>query len=215
VDAIKTAPQQARSQDKLERLLDAGRQLFGERGFEGTKITDVAELAGCSVGVFYQRFADKDAFLREVQAQFITDTLTGLEAALADAGDARRSAPQLLEDYVALTVAFFRDNAALHRAFLHYEATHPGAAGPMLALAEQVSDQIAEAVVQLSPRLDHPDPDLALRFAGQVLRGALIHMVLHSSGPLALDDRRLAPELLRVVGSYLGIDSSTKKAKAR
>ena len=214
--AVATAvPQQARSQDKLERLLDAGSRLFAERGFDGTRISDVADLAGCSVGVFYQRFADKDAFLRAVQGRFVADTLSALELTLADAEAARRSAFDVLETYVGLAVAFFRDNADLHRAFLRYEATHPDAAAPMLALAEQVSDRVAQAVVAQEPRLGHPDPELAVRFAGQVLRGALIHMVLHSSGPLSLTDKRLAPELTRVLSGYLGLTPPRRKKGQR
>src|SRR5271166_5183352 len=53
---LPSVPQQGRSREKLDRLLVAGAQLFGERGFDGTRISDVAELGGCSVGVFYQRF---------------------------------------------------------------------------------------------------------------------------------------------------------------
>ena len=56
-------PQQARSQETLERLLDAAETLVAEKGFDDTPVAEVARRAGSSVGAFYTRFPDKDALL--------------------------------------------------------------------------------------------------------------------------------------------------------
>src|SRR5579864_3374004 len=53
---------QARSRVTRDRLLAAGRQLLDRGAFEATSIADIASAAGCSVGAFYHRFADKEAF---------------------------------------------------------------------------------------------------------------------------------------------------------
>ena len=53
---------QARSRETRDRLLAVGRELLDRGGFEETHIADIVRDAGCSVGAFYQRFPDKEAF---------------------------------------------------------------------------------------------------------------------------------------------------------
>lgn len=49
-----------------ERLLAAGRRLFGEKGYFETNIHEVTSLAGLSVGAFYTYFPSKEAFYAEL-----------------------------------------------------------------------------------------------------------------------------------------------------
>ena len=49
-----------------ERLLEAARSLFVQRGFGGTSIRDIAEEAGYSQGAFYSNFPDKEALLLDL-----------------------------------------------------------------------------------------------------------------------------------------------------
>src|SRR3954469_7840453 len=67
-----------------DRLLAAGRHLLERGAFEATSIADIAAEAGCSVGAFYQRFADKEAFFAVV-----------MQSALAEiVADAKRTATE-------------------------------------------------------------------------------------------------------------------------
>lgn len=59
------------------RLLLAGHQLFGCKGYEGTSIGDVAGMAGVGVGTVYHHFADKRALLLEVLESFEANGLAG------------------------------------------------------------------------------------------------------------------------------------------
>lgn len=49
-----------------ERLLRAGRSLFGERGYHEVNIHEIASSAGLSVGSFYSYFAGKEEFYAEI-----------------------------------------------------------------------------------------------------------------------------------------------------
>jgi AcrR family transcriptional regulator len=60
------APRQARSQETLERFLDATRQLLAERPFEDITVADIVRRADRTVGSFYARFDDKYAVLYEL-----------------------------------------------------------------------------------------------------------------------------------------------------
>lgn len=56
-------PRQKRSLDKRARLKAAGLALFGERGFEGTSVDEIAHRANLAVGGFYQHFRSKRQLL--------------------------------------------------------------------------------------------------------------------------------------------------------
>ena len=49
-----------------ERLLRAGKRLFGEKGYFNTNIHEVTDRAELSVGSFYSYFASKEAYLSEL-----------------------------------------------------------------------------------------------------------------------------------------------------
>jgi AcrR family transcriptional regulator len=58
--------------ERREQLLDVGRSLFGERGFDGTSVEEVASRAGVSKPVVYEHFGGKEGLYavvvdREVQ----------------------------------------------------------------------------------------------------------------------------------------------------
>ena len=62
-------PQQARSQQKLDRILAAAREVVSEQGFELATINEITARAGVAVGTFYTRFENKDALLHALHAQ--------------------------------------------------------------------------------------------------------------------------------------------------
>jgi AcrR family transcriptional regulator len=57
------APRQKRSIEKRRKLLEAGRVLFGEKGYEATSIEAITSRAGTAAGAFYQYFSSKRQFL--------------------------------------------------------------------------------------------------------------------------------------------------------
>lgn len=52
----------ARDSDTRERLLEAGAELFGKKGFNGCGLTEVLALAGVPKGSFYHYFGSKEEF---------------------------------------------------------------------------------------------------------------------------------------------------------
>ena len=56
-------PRQARSQETLDRILDAAEALVAEKGFGDATVADIARRAESSVGAFYARFKDKEGLL--------------------------------------------------------------------------------------------------------------------------------------------------------
>ena len=70
-------------QERRQQLLDIGRRLFAERGFEGTSIEEIAAQAGVSKPVVYEHFGGKEGLYavvvdREVE-RLTTVTMTLFE----------------------------------------------------------------------------------------------------------------------------------------
>jgi AcrR family transcriptional regulator len=106
--AASAARSDRRKAESRQRLLEAARQLFIERGYHATRPQDIARLADVGYGTFYLHFADKrDCFLafaeaaRAELAGFVGARLAGVEGV----------EPQL---------------RALLEALLDYAEAHPG-----------------------------------------------------------------------------------------
>jgi AcrR family transcriptional regulator len=70
--------------ERREQLLDVGRSLFAERGFDGTSVEEIAARAGVSKPVVYEHFGGKEGLYavvvdREVgrMLDMVTNALTG------------------------------------------------------------------------------------------------------------------------------------------
>ena len=65
---------------RREQLIDVGRRLFAERGFEGTSVEEIAAKAGVSKPVVYEHFGGKEGLYAVVvdrEMQQLLDTVTG------------------------------------------------------------------------------------------------------------------------------------------
>jgi len=66
-----------------ERLLQAARELFAERGLD-VPMDDIADRAGVGVGTAYRRFANRDEVIEALFEDRLADYLALAETALAD-----------------------------------------------------------------------------------------------------------------------------------
>lgn len=62
---IRTDPRRDRTR---EALLGAGRRLFAARDVDGVSVDEIVEAAAVAKGSFYNHFADKEVFAREIAA---------------------------------------------------------------------------------------------------------------------------------------------------
>ena len=68
----------------IDRLLKAGERVFAESGFWQAHVADIAKRAGCSVGSFYRRFQDKEAFFFALQADMAAHAEANIAKFFAD-----------------------------------------------------------------------------------------------------------------------------------
>lgn len=63
-------PQQKRSIEKKEKILNAGYRLFDDKGYYKTSTPEIAEEAGVSIGCLYSYFKDKHEIFLEVYDRY-------------------------------------------------------------------------------------------------------------------------------------------------
>ncbi|NEQ48170.1 MAG: TetR/AcrR family transcriptional regulator [Leptolyngbya sp. SIOISBB] len=71
LNQMRRQPQQARSQERVQQILDVAEQLFVETGYDSTTTRAIATQAGVSVGSLYQFFPDKEAILKALAIQYM------------------------------------------------------------------------------------------------------------------------------------------------
>jgi AcrR family transcriptional regulator len=64
-------PQQTRSQERVDLVLDTAADLVAEEGYEMLTTNAIAERAGISIGSLYRYFRDKDAILRALSVRHL------------------------------------------------------------------------------------------------------------------------------------------------
>src|SRR5690242_6527409 len=96
IDAVATDPSSTPSNEKprrarrtrmtgaerREQLLEVGRKLFAEKGFEGTSVEEIAAKAGVSKPVVYEHFGGKEGLYAVVVDREIRTLLDGITGAL-------------------------------------------------------------------------------------------------------------------------------------
>lgn len=65
-------PQQERSRDRVQAILDAARQLIGERGNDAVSMREIALQAGVPIASVYDYFRDKNEILRALMVIYMS-----------------------------------------------------------------------------------------------------------------------------------------------
>ena len=68
--------------ERRERLIDAGVELFGDRGYAATSIRSVLQQSGLRDRYFGESFADLDSLLAAVYSRLIDEEISGCAAAI-------------------------------------------------------------------------------------------------------------------------------------
>ncbi|WP_062204048.1 TetR/AcrR family transcriptional regulator [Streptomyces sp. NBRC 109706] len=92
----KGRPLRRDAEQNRRKVVDAGREVFAERGLSAT-LNDVAHHAGLGVGTVYRRFPDKASLAEAVFADELADIRTMAAEALADGGEAFEAFAAFLE----------------------------------------------------------------------------------------------------------------------
>ena len=77
---MRRVPQQARSRQRVEAMIDAAERLIGEHGYDAVTTTQVAEAAGVTVASLYQFFPDKRALAQVLAQRYVDRYIADVDA---------------------------------------------------------------------------------------------------------------------------------------
>ena len=146
-------------------LLDAAEEVFAKRGFGGTALEDIAEVAGYTRGAIYSHFGTKEELFLAVTERHLLRFLDGFEDVIGSfesLGDL--NVAQFAERWRELTIAG-PDSAALGYEFSLFLLRNPGAQERLAAKREEtirsLADYIASHIARLGGTLTIPAQALA------------------------------------------------------
>ena len=70
IQAAAKEPKRERGKQRVAALIDAGAELFAEKGYEATTMTEIASRAGAAIGSLYQFFPSKEALAEALFNRF-------------------------------------------------------------------------------------------------------------------------------------------------
>lgn len=208
-------PQQARSRETLERLLDAAESVIAEKGVEGASVAEIARRADSSIGAFYARFHDKEGLLQYLFERFDEQALATARAALEPARWEGISLRLAFETVLRFLLEVLHEKRGLLGAMLARMPTSPSVG----LLGERTLGHVAEFVLTLiesrGATSTRPDLERSVRTATWVVLGALeLRAVGAIRSPDRLGDDALSVELAELCMGYLGIEEAPSRARA-
>lgn len=204
---------QSRAGKTRDRLLAAGFKLLRRRHFEELSVADIARAAGCAVGSFYLRFADKDQYFLAIAETRRVQSRAHLETCYQGA-----TLDSIVARAVSRDLEFVLEHPNLWRAALRKGTTDPDFWQEFRELGRQSVDRFIECYAQLR---GHPLVNAEIenvRFAFQVLRGTLNNTLMNQPGPLQLGDpefRRQIERAFRLVAGIGTADEATARPTRR
>jgi len=203
-------PRQSRSQASTNRIVAAAERRLAEGGPAALDLAAILREARASVGSFYARFGDKDAFVRHLAERFWARARADWADRLDPGRWIGRPASAIADACARHAVAAHRRDWSIIRALVEYGLAHPDAR--VLKPAREhdgwLVARLAELLAARRDQIGHPDPALAVEIAGLQLTGALRTLVLvgwPKTERGAVGDDALAAELARAFSAYLAV----------
>jgi AcrR family transcriptional regulator len=187
-----------------QRIIEAARELFLERGFDGVSVGDIAERAEVGRTTFFRHFGDKQevVFANE---QELLDTIAA--AGQADGAPAPRSATEALEQLRPVLLALCTQATADPDAYTrHFQLIdrHPELRARDAVKTQQIADKMSELLI-------HRGSDEATaRFAGQIALACY-----QTAKCLGNDPRTLADEIQAAFSRAFTLGTGTSETQAQ
>lgn len=176
---------------RREQLLDVGRSLFADKGFEGTTVEEIAARAEVSKPVVYEHFGGKEGLYAVVVDREIRQLLEAVTTALTSVGD-----PRVLLERAALGLLDYIESSTDGFRILVRDSPVAQSTGTFASLISDVASQVEHLLADEFSRR-HLDPQAAPMYAQ-----ALVGMVA-LTGQWWLDTR--SPDKLEVAAHLVNL----------
>ena len=207
--AVFEKPRQQRSRDALGRIIVAAVKLLSERGFDATRVADVAREAEVPVGTVYKYFADKNALLGALVDGYRRCRMDEIRA-LCTSPEAMTASPkELVELHLDIVFSAFTLDAGLLRLIERRRLEDSSTHQDQSTANEIVAGLIADRLIERLPDRNAEELRRQVHYAHSIIRGAVVWSVLPSGGELGqglkITDIEFARQALLMSLRYLRI----------
>lgn len=169
---VVTADASSKSARTRERILDAAAEVLNRKGYAGTRLSDIADVAGLQAPAIYYYFPSRDDVIQEVVQVGLRRTLAEVQAALAALpADAPR-----LDRILAAVAAHLQvvlEDSRFASAAIRNAQQLPAAIREVQLLDERRYGALWRGLVDDAVAAGEIDPDLDPRAARMLVIGAL------------------------------------------
>jgi len=201
-------PQQSRSQETLDRILDAAEQVLTEKAFGEATLAEIMERAGgLTVGAFYRRYPDKNALLRHLDERFFSEMLKRNAEVLDPARWEKSTAREIIDEFCRQAVEVYSTRRGLLRSLFLRARTDTVLQQSALHVNEEFLANLRTLLLPRRAEMTHPDPERAIELGFMMLIGSLRELIVFGEiwpAPPA-HTPALAQEVARMFCGYLGI----------
>ncbi len=139
-------PQQERSIEKKNKIIQAGYELFSEVGYYGTNTVEIAKRAGVSTGIVYGYFQDKrDVMISVLQIYVDNAYLPVLD--VIKSVDANLDVEAIVPKIIDKTLETHEKNAKLHNTLHALAATDETVNAKFISLEDDITVDISEQLI--------------------------------------------------------------------
>jgi AcrR family transcriptional regulator len=203
-------PQQTRSQETLDRILDAAEKVLEEKSFTEATLAEIMERAGVTVGAFYRRFPDKDALLHLLDERFFHEMYERSDELLDPNIWRGASATEILTELARTAVQIYGSRRGLARSIFLRARVDPVIQASGRQVNAHYIDRLQRLLLEPGRRaeLTHPDPERAIALGFIMFFGALRETTVF--GEVWPNHRELAgndlgDQMARLYLAYLGV----------
>ncbi len=202
-------PRQQRSQQTLERILEAAEACISEVGFEGATIAQTVKRADSSVGAFYSRFQDKEALLRVLLERFTEEVSVTIDAALRPELWQEASFEHVCRRLIHFMMRMMRQRAQLIKAIAQVTIADPAMGAFRSQLIERTLVGLRALLATRGEKIGAGNPDNALRLVSWMCINLFESSVVQAEGrPAEMSESECEAELCNMILSYLQIETT-------
>ena len=200
-------PLQARSREKLEKILDATERLLDKKNFEDLTVKEILLESGVSTGAFYFRFKSKDDILRDLYRRY-RESASSFDTESVMQNLAGLKLSELMYQMVKLALERMETRRGLIRTIALHMRQYPGASSEAeKRFAYQSREMCVAMILNCEDEISHPNPREASRLVVFTMAALCREFVLfpytaHTS-QLNMRRNRFIEETSRMMTQYL------------